>query len=94
MIIIKHPLFDNSVLVVILMNSIVLCLDKPTDPTETPTIKALNDFFLWFYLAECLLKVTGIIIFNNLNNYYLAMGFIFSKKGYIRDRNFFIFLIF
>ena len=36
----------------------------------------------------------GGIGMSAIARYYLAMGFIFSKKGYIRERNFFIFLIF
>ena len=57
------------------MNTVVLCMDKPTEPSgsEDQTITTLNDFFLFFYVCECILKV-------------IAMGFIFNKGGYIRDR--------
>ncbi|EGR31325.1 hypothetical protein IMG5_112520 [Ichthyophthirius multifiliis] len=70
--IIKHKLFDNLILLIIIFNSITLCLDDPTQPTSDPIMLTIEEFFLWAYFAECVLKIT-------------AMGFIFNKKSYLRD---------
>lgn len=72
-VIVDHPVFDNLVLIVIIWNSIMLCMDDPTSDEDPSYIaKLIDEFFLWFYLAECLLKVT-------------AMGFVFVKNSYLRN---------
>lgn len=51
----------------------MLCMDKPSDEEETdPTKIWIDEFFLWFYLFECILKI-------------IAMGFLFNKNSYLRD---------
>lgn len=70
--IVKNRFFEGLVILVILMNTIVLALEDPSLMLST----GLNDietFFLYFYTAECCLKV-------------LAKGFVLSKGSYLRDK--------
>lgn len=51
----------------------MLCMDDPTSDAEPEGVfKIIDEFFLWFYLAECILKI-------------LAMGFVFSRNAYLKD---------
>jgi hypothetical protein len=50
----------------------MLALDDPTTDTKDPTLLVIENFFLWAYTAECMLKILG-------------MGFILEKGSYLRD---------
>lgn len=70
--IINHKMFDNVILLVIIWNTIILCIQDPTRQSESPALDTMEQIFLWTYLAECILKILG-------------MGFILNKGSYLRE---------
>ena len=70
--IITHSLFDNIILLIIVLNSVFLAFDDPTTESQTVIQDYVEDFFLWSYTVEAVLKIFG-------------MGFIFCKGAYLRD---------
>lgn len=71
--------FDYVIIVLILLSSLLLCLDTPLlDPTSTyaKTLAILDAVFTFMFLIEALIKI-------------FALGFLFSsvpdQKGYIRN---------
>lgn len=69
--IINHTVFENSVITVILLNSMTLAAEKPEDE-PAPEIILIDYIFLGLYSLEMVLKIIG-------------MGFIFNKGAYLRD---------
>jgi hypothetical protein len=69
--IINTKLFENISITVIMINSIVMIFD---DPTEEPTelSKTLENVFLALYTIEMVLSIVG-------------KGFFFSEGAYIKD---------
>ncbi|EGR28450.1 hypothetical protein IMG5_174890 [Ichthyophthirius multifiliis] len=70
--IIKNKLFDYTILFIIIFNSVMLALDDPTKDTTDYTLLLIDDFFLWAYTVECILKILG-------------MGFFLNPGAYLRD---------
>jgi len=69
--IISHPLFDLFILTVVLINSLLLAMDNPTD--DVPAISTgVDNLLLGIYTAEAVLKIAG-------------MGFLFNTSSYLRD---------
>lgn len=69
--IIKHPLFDNIVLLIIILNCLLLVFEDPTK-TISGSEAYLEQVLLAFYSAEMTLKIIGL-------------GFICNKNSYLRD---------
>lgn len=70
--IIKHPYFENFILIIIIWNTIMLTLDDPTNNNSTYVTLLIDDIFLWTYFIECVLKILGL-------------GFLFNEGAYLRD---------
>lgn len=71
MLLIGSSLFETLVIIVILMNIIVLAMENPNEPTSE-SLQDFDDFFLYFYTIECILKI-------------IAYGLILNKNSYLRD---------
>jgi len=69
--IIAHPIFDNFILLTIIINSMALALDDPTDD-KSSLPQWVDTSFLIIYTIEMFLKIFG-------------MGFIMGKHSYLRD---------
>eukprot|EP00945_MAST-04E_sp_MAST-4E-sp1_P008438 g8438.t1 len=79
-----HPRFDNTILLMIVLNSIILALQdySVVDPaTLEPTaegswrnavVEQSEPFFTWIFFFECALKI-------------VAMGFVSGKGAYLRN---------
>ncbi|KAL4505974.1 hypothetical protein ABPG72_013735 [Tetrahymena utriculariae] len=70
--IIKSNWFENTILLIIIFNSIMLMLDDPTTDVQSSFADWCEQFFLWTYTAEACLKI-------------IAMGFVLPKGAYLRD---------
>ena len=72
--IISNPFFEYCSLFVIILNSIVLTLEDPTDPESNDTgfLATLDTIFLALYTLEMVLKILGL-------------GFVLNKDAYLRD---------
>jgi hypothetical protein len=79
----EHVYFDNLMILIIVLNSLLLALDTPESPElySTKTNHLLQDVLSFFFVAETFIRI-------------VAQGFILSKNAYLRDKfNFFDFLI-
>lgn len=72
MFIIKHRYFENVTLMIIIVNSIVLCISNPRVEYDGYVIDLLEVSFLILYSIEMGLKIMG-------------MGFVMKRKSYLRD---------
>lgn len=70
--IIKHKVFENFVLCLIIFNTITLIMIDPTSNTQSTFQTTTDSFFLIAYTTEMALKI-------------VALGFIFNKGAYLRD---------
>ncbi|OMJ94175.1 hypothetical protein SteCoe_2656 [Stentor coeruleus] len=70
--IIRSKAFEFIVICVILMNTIVLALEDPNGQVSSEFV-IIEDFFIYFYTAECIIKI-------------IALGFVFTKGSYLRDK--------
>jgi hypothetical protein len=68
----SNKIFDTACILVILANSITLCMEDPLQIGITPQQEAIENIFLALYTLEMVIKV-------------LALGFIFNKGAYLRD---------
>eukprot|EP00755_Sulcionema_specki_P026896 Sspe_Gene.86705::Locus_57457_Transcript_2_3_Confidence_0.286_Length_6983::g.86705::m.86705 len=72
---IVHPLFDNTILVLILINAVFIGLDNPLEDNDSPMMKMayITDIiFLAVFTGEVVVKV-------------IAMGLVAGKGSYLRD---------
>lgn len=72
---ITHPLFDNTIIVLIILSSIALAFDNPlNDPDSTlaQILVALDYIFSSIFIFEATVKI-------------LSMGFLFGDKTYLRN---------
>lgn len=70
--IVRSETFEFVVICVILMNTIVLALENPNGQVGSEFV-IIEEFFIYFYTAECLIKI-------------VALGFVFTKGSYLRDK--------
>lgn len=70
--VIKHTVFENVVLLIILFNTVTLILDDPTSTSTSEATENIELFFLVAYSIEMVLKIIGL-------------GFILPKGAYLRD---------
>jgi hypothetical protein len=70
--IIGTSLFDNGTTLVILVNSVMMMLNNPTDANPDPIFEEAETIFLILYTGEMVLKIIG-------------MGFIFGEGVYLKD---------
>ncbi len=70
--IIKHKVFDNICILIILVNSISLGLEDPEQVGTTVAQTNMENTFLALYTIEMVLKILGL-------------GFLFNKGAYLRD---------
>lgn len=64
----EHAFFDNAIMLIVIMNTILLCLDGLLDESQSQTLKIISKVLTFIFLGELILKL-------------LAMG-PFSKKKY------------
>mmetsp|Transcript_17433 Transcript_17433/g.12445 ORF Transcript_17433/g.12445 Transcript_17433/m.12445 type:complete len:94 (-) Transcript_17433:285-566(-) len=58
---IKSSLFDNSMTFAVLLNTVILAMDRYEVPEEEKEIvKTLNDVFTWTFIVEMALKLLAI----------------------------------
>jgi hypothetical protein len=55
--VINNPIFEVVCITVILLNSVILAIDTPGVEKHTESEKTWDNFFLYFYIVECLLKI-------------------------------------
>ena len=58
--IVYHKYFENSMIVIILISSILLATEKPLDDPKSTKIKVLNivdDVFSAIFIVECACKI-------------------------------------
>ena len=70
--IIESAIFDNFTTAVILVNSVMMMLNNPTDTNPDPIFEEAETIFLILYTAEMVLKIIG-------------MGFIFGEEAYLKE---------
>jgi hypothetical protein len=70
--IIKHKVFDNICITIILVNSISLGMEDPEQVGTTQLQTNMENIFLALYSVEMVLKILGL-------------GFVFNKGAYLRD---------
>lgn len=70
--IIETSIFDNFTTMVILVNSVMMMLNNPTDTAPDPIFEEAETVFLILYTGEMVLKIVG-------------MGFIFGEGVYLKD---------
>jgi hypothetical protein len=70
--IIKHRYFENITLLIIVVNSIVLCISNPRADDDGYVIDLMELLFLILYSIEMGLKILGL-------------GFVMNRKSYLRD---------
>ena len=70
--IIETVFFDNFTTAVILVNSVMMMWNNPTDTNPDPIFEQAESVFLVLYTGEMILKILG-------------MGFIFGKTAYLKD---------
>jgi hypothetical protein len=56
---IKHPVFNGFILLLIVLNTLILATDKYPTP-KADLISKTNMFFLICFLIECILKLIGL----------------------------------
>ena len=74
--IVNNPRFEQAIIGLIIVSSVVLALDEPRISDASTLKKVLNilDFiFVYCFLIECIIKV-------------IVLGFIFNKGSYLRNR--------
>jgi hypothetical protein len=71
-VIIKHRYFENVTLLIIILNSIVLCVSNPRVSNDGAFIDLTEVLFLILYSVEMGLKIMGL-------------GFILNRGSYLRD---------
>lgn len=59
LLIIKSPVFEGTIMMIIIWNSVMLALDDPTTDYEPFYISVMNEIFLAAYSLEMILKVTA-----------------------------------
>lgn len=57
--IIGTSVFDNGTTLVILVNSVMMMLNNPTDANPDPIFEEAETIFLILYTAEMVLKIVG-----------------------------------
>lgn len=68
--IVKNPIFDNLILLIILVNTMIILI---SDPRDNNSLQDLSDpYFLYLYTVECVLKI-------------FAFGFITSDNAYLKE---------
>jgi|APSaa5957512535_1039671.scaffolds.fasta_scaffold25783_1 hypothetical protein len=70
--IIETTVFDNFTTGVILVNSVMMMMNNPTDTNPDPIFEEAESIFLILYTGEMILKILG-------------MGFIFGEGVYLKD---------
>ncbi|CAI2364628.1 unnamed protein product [Moneuplotes crassus] len=70
--IVSSPIFEGASLAVIVLNSLFMALEDPTDESSNNDFKVLDNVFLGLYTLEMVLKILG-------------NGFIFPKNSYLRE---------
>jgi hypothetical protein len=70
--IIETVFFDNFTTAVILVNSVMMMWNNPTDTNPDPIFEQAESVFLVLYTGEMILKILGL-------------GFIFGKTAYLKD---------
>lgn len=59
--IVNNPIFSILVFMMIIANTIILCLDRyPIGATEVLVLEILNEICTWFFFLEMILKLIGI----------------------------------
>ena len=70
MFIVKNPIFDNIILLIILTNTLIILI---SDPNSNDSLQDKSDsYFLYLYTLECILKI-------------FAFGFITSQDAYLKE---------
>ena len=64
--------FDNISITVILLNSIVMMSEDPTDLDPPAIMETIDQIFLMLYSIEMILKILGL-------------GFLYGEGAYIKD---------
>ena len=73
--IVNHPVFDQFIILAILVSSVCLALDVPRLDPASPlsrTLQQLNYVWTWLFFGELMLKV-------------IAFGFCFGKTAYVKN---------
>tara|TARA_B110000285_G_scaffold202714_1_gene238225 strand:- start:292 stop:696 length:405 start_codon:yes stop_codon:yes gene_type:complete len=70
--IIATSTFDNISITVILLNSIVMMSEDPTDLDPPAIMETIDQIFLMLYSIEMILKILGL-------------GFLYGEGAYIKD---------
>ncbi|CAI2366067.1 unnamed protein product [Moneuplotes crassus] len=70
--IINSPIFEGVSLVIIVLNSIFMAMEDPTNESSNSDFEVLDNVFLALYTIEMILKILG-------------QGFIFPPKSYLRE---------
>lgn len=70
--IISTTAFDNISITVILLNSIVMMSEDPTDQDPPAIMETIDQIFLMLYSVEMIFKILGL-------------GFIYGEGAYIKD---------
>jgi len=73
--VVSHPQFDNTILVLIMVSSLMLAVDDPLADPESSFVKVLTNidyFFTLCFVIEMSLKI-------------VTMGFLLQKRSYLRD---------
>jgi len=70
MTIVKHPIFDNISLLIILVNTLLILISNPTD--QNSLANTTDQYFLYLFSLEMFLK-------------FLAFGLIIPPNSYFRD---------
>jgi hypothetical protein len=56
-----NQIYSTLILSLIVLNTIILALDKyPIDPEEDATFTKINTFLTWMFLGEMVMKLIGL----------------------------------
>lgn len=70
------PMFDNFIILLILLNSVMLALydytDRDSETTWNKTIDNIGNIFTYIFIGEAVIKI-------------IAMGFFMHRNAYLRD---------
>jgi hypothetical protein len=69
---ISHPLFEIASILLIVVNSLFLALEDPTQTVQAAFLDESESIFLYLYTLEMFLKILGL-------------GFILNRGSYLRD---------
>lgn len=56
-IIIEKPFFDNMIMLTVIMNTIILCLDGLIDEDSNDSVKSISKALTFIFLGELILKI-------------------------------------